>query len=138
MQNYSYQTTPPTLEEYKYLCDAVGWTDSMNFEAAEQSLQNSLYSYTVYYEKQIIGMGRIVGDGAIYFYIQDVVVHPAYQGQGIGKEIMNSLMTYLQQKAPNQAFVGLFASEGKEAFYEKYHFKNYTPTMTGMFTVISK
>ncbi|EEL99965.1 Ribosomal-protein-alanine acetyltransferase [Bacillus mycoides] len=85
-----------------------------------------------------MGMGRIVGDGAIYFYIQDIVVHPDYQKNGIGKEIMHILVEYLNQNAPDKAFVGLFASQGKESFYEKYDFKDYSPNMTGMFTVISK
>lgn len=83
-------------------------------------------------------MGRIVGDGAIYFYIQDIVVHPDYHNKGIGSEIMNRLVEYLNTNAPDKAFVGLFASQGKESFYEKYDIKNFAPNMTGMFTVISK
>ena len=138
MKKYTIKNNIPTLEEYKYLCNSVGWTDYMNFEVAEDSLKNSIYCVTVKENKQIIGMGRIVGDGAIYFYIQDIVVHPNYQKNGIGHEIMNHLVTYLQINAPDKAFVGLFASEGKESFYERYDFKDYSPNMTGMFTVISK
>lgn len=110
----------------------------MNFEVAEISLQNSIYCITVKDNNQIIGMGRIVGDGAIYFYIQDIVVHPEYQKNGIGKKIMNTLVEYLNGNAPDKAFIGLFASQGKTSFYEKYDFKDYSPNMTGMFAVISK
>lgn len=104
----------------------------------ETSLRNSIHCITVKDNDQIVGMGRIVGDGAIYFYIQDIVVHPDYQKNGIGKEIMTILDEYLKRNAPDKAFVGLFASQGKEPFYEKYNFKDYSPNMTGMFTVISK
>ncbi len=83
-------------------------------------------------------MGRIVGDGAIYFYIQDVLVHPSYRGMGIGKEIMNRLVEYLKENAPNMAFVGLFISKDKVNFYGKYDFKDYTPNIKGIFTVIKK
>ncbi|WP_433774796.1 GNAT family N-acetyltransferase [Bacillus wiedmannii] len=138
MKKYEIKHNIPTLEEYKYLCDSVGWTDYMNFEVVETSLQNSIYCITVNDNNRIVGMGRIVGDGAIYFYIQDIVVHPDYQKNGIGKEIMNTLVEYLNQNAPDKAFVGLFASQGKTSFYEKYDFKDYSPNMTGMFTVISK
>lgn len=127
-----------TLDEFKYLCSSVGWEDYMNFEVAETSIKNSIFSVTVKDSRKIIGMGRIVGDGAIYYYIQDIVVHPEYQGKGIGKEIMNVLVEYLKENAPDKAFVGLFASEGKGDFYEKYDFKDYSPNMTGMFHVISK
>ncbi|MGM0834703.1 MAG: GNAT family N-acetyltransferase [Bacillota bacterium] len=127
----------PTLNEYIYLCSSVGWKNFMNFDVAETSIRNSLFSVIVKDDQNIIGMGRIVGDGAIYFYIQDIVVHPEYQGKGIGKEIMSALMKYLDENAPEKAFVGLFSSNGKGEFYEKYDFKNYSPNMTGMFKVIS-
>lgn len=138
MKNYKFENNIPTLKEYKYLCESVGWTNYMNFEAADTSLRNSIHCITVKDKEQIVGMGRIVGDGAIYFYIQDIVVHPDYQKNGIGHEIMTILIEYLNKNAPDKAFVGLFASEGKEPFYEKYNFKDFSPNMTGMFTVISK
>ncbi len=138
MKNYKVENIFPTLEEYKYLCESVGWTNFMNFEVVETSLKNSIHCITVKDNEQIVGMGRIVGDGAIYFYIQDIMVHPDYQKKGIGNEIMNLLVEYLKTNAPDKAFVGLFASQGKEPFYERYDFKNFSPNMTGMFTVISK
>lgn len=125
----------PTLDEYISLCSSVGWKDFMNFDVAETSLRNSVFSVIIKDNSKVIGMGRIVGDGAIYYYVQDIVVHPKYQGCGIGKEIMNTLMSYIENNAPNQAFIGLFASEGKADFYEKYGFKDYSPNMTGMFKV---
>ncbi|TDL30647.1 N-acetyltransferase [Jeotgalibacillus sp. S-D1] len=130
--------TSPTLEEYIYLCSSVGWKEFMNFDAAETSIRNSVYSVVVKDHNTIMGMGRIVGDHAIYFYIQDIVVHPDYQGKGIGKKIMSALLMYLEENAPDKAFIGLFASEGKGDFYEKYDFKDFSPSMTGMFKVISK
>ncbi|MCR6846563.1 MULTISPECIES: GNAT family N-acetyltransferase [Bacillus] len=138
MNTYEFKHNIPTLQEYKYLCDSVGWSNYMNFEVAETSLKHSIQCITVKDNEQIIGMGRIVGDGSIYFYIQDIVVHPDYQKHGIGKEIMYRLAAYLHENAPDKAFVGLFASQGKESFYEKFDFKDYSPHMTGMFTVITK
>ncbi|MDX5475115.1 MAG: GNAT family N-acetyltransferase [Bacillaceae bacterium] len=128
----------PTLAEYEYWCESVGWTEYMNFEAAETSLNNSIHCVTVKENEHIVGMGRIVGDGAIYFYIQDIVVHPDHQKKGIGKEIMNHLMEYIKTNTPDKAFVGLFASQGNGPFYETYNFKDFSPNMTGMFTVISR
>jgi GNAT superfamily N-acetyltransferase len=128
----------PTLDEYKYLCSVVGLDDNINFNVAEFSLKNSVYAVTVKDRDKVIGMGRIVGDRAIYFYIQDVIVHPRYRGIGMGKEIMNRLVEYLKENAPNKAFIGLFISKGKANFYEKYKFKDVTPNMKGMYTVIKK
>lgn len=135
-RNYEVKNTLPTLEDYIYLCTSVGWKDFMNFDVAETSIKNSVFSVVVKEKQNVIGMGRIVGDGAIYFYIQDIVVHPDHQGKGIGKEIMSALMKYLEENAPDKAFIGLFASKGKAEFYETFDFKNYSPNMTGMFKVI--
>ena len=66
----------------------------MNFDVAETSIKNSIFSVTVKDSHKLIGMGRIVGDGAIYYYIQDIVVHPEYQGQGIGKKIMKEVHSH--------------------------------------------
>lgn len=135
-RNYEVKNTLPTLEDYIYLCTSVGWKDFMNFDVAETSIKNSVFSVVVKEKQNVIGMGRIVGDGAIYFYIQDIVVHPDHQGKGIGKEIMSALMKYLEENAPDKAFIGLFASKGKAEFYETFDFKNYSPNMKGMFKVI--
>lgn len=55
---------------------------------------------------KIIGMGRIIGDGARIFYIQDVVIHSNFQGKGIGTTIMEKLIAYIEkfgsQKRPNE------------------------------------
>ena len=138
MSNYEILLhTSPTIDEYIYLCSSVGWENFMNFDVAETSIRNSVFSVIVKENNNIIGMGRVVGDGAVYLYVQDIVVHPAHQGKGIGEDIMSALLTYLQKNAPDKAFIGLFASKVNEAFYEKNDFKNYAPNMTGMFKVIS-
>ncbi|MGO4501176.1 GNAT family N-acetyltransferase, partial [Paenibacillus sp. 2RAB27] len=60
----------PTISEYIKLCCAVGWEDYMNFEVAEESLNQSLFGVIVQYQGEVVGMGRVIGDGRIYFYIQ--------------------------------------------------------------------
>ena len=65
----------------------------------------------------IIGIGRIIGDGALYFYIQDLIVLPSYQQQGIGKFIMQQLLEHTSKKTlPTQAFIGLMAAAGTGPF----------------------
>ncbi|MBW7475575.1 GNAT family N-acetyltransferase [Paenibacillus oenotherae] len=123
------------LAEYKTLCHAVGWTAFMNFDVAEESLNQSLFGVIVQYKEEIVGMGRVVGDGKIYFYIQDIAVVPEHQNKGIGNMIMKAISEYLKENAPEKSFVGLFASQGKESFYNKYGFNNHEG-MTGMFGVI--
>lgn len=127
----------PTVSEHQKLWEAVGW-GGVNLDMTRQSLANAVYSIVVIHEESVIGMGRIVGDGVMYFYIQDVAVLPEYQNKGIGKLILDHLLTYINQNGLAGAFVGLFASQANDTFYEKFGFKDYSPTMTGMFKVIEK
>ena len=133
--NYHLQFRIPTIDEYRHLCVAVGWEAYINFEAAEASLRHSLYGVVVLCEKQIVGMGRVVGDGNMYFYIQDIAVAPDHQHRGVGTQIMKAITTYLHEHAPEKAFVGLFASQGKEPFYTNYGINRHEG-MTGMFGVM--
>jgi len=96
---------------------------------------NSLYGVVVTSGEKVVGMGRIVGDGAIFFYIQDIAVEPAHQRRGVGIKILDKLMEYLRDSAPEKAFIGLFAAKGSTPFYENYGFRNWTPNITGMFLV---
>ncbi len=67
-----------------------------------------------------MAIGRVMGDGAMYYYIQDVVVRPTHQGLGLGNQIMQQIEKYLLENASKNAAIGLFAAKGKEGFYQKY------------------
>lgn len=125
----------PTLQEYRHLCTAVGWQAVVSFEAAKTALPNSLYGAVAMHGDQVVGMGRVVGDGAIFYYIQDVAVHPEHQGRGVGKRLLEQLVRYIRHTAPEKSFVGLFAAKGTQPFYEQFGFRAW-PEMTGMFQVV--
>ncbi|GER89902.1 hypothetical protein KDW_40640 [Dictyobacter vulcani] len=70
----------------------------------------------------MIGCGRVIGDGGLCFYVQDIIVLPGYQGQGLGRRIMEKIMDYLRENAHPGGFVGLMAAKGAAGFYLKYGF----------------
>lgn len=107
---YTIGERAPTIAEYRAICTAVGWAAVINLEAAPRSLANSLYHVVALHGAQVIGMGRIVGDGAMYFYLQDIAVVPEYEGHGVGRRIVDRLAAFINANAPSQAFVGLFAA----------------------------
>ena len=128
---------PPTVEEYQRLREAVGW-DSVDAEATETGLRNALFSVCVIHKDEIIGCGRVVGDGGIYFYIQDIIVLPEFQGRGLGRCIMDVVMGHLTSHAHPNAFIGLMAAKGVAGFYEKYGFAERPPGRPGMFRIWGK
>ena len=101
----------------------AGWGNTSILKA-EVAIKNTPFSITAFDNDNVIGIGRIIGDGALIWYIQDVIVLPEYQGKGIGKTIMNYLIEYAKSNSvPNEDFtIGLMSAKGKEAFYEKFGF----------------
>ena len=124
----------PTPEEYRNLCEAVGWGDVINFDAATTSLQRSLYAVVALHRGEVVGMARIVGDGAMYHYLQDVVVHPDHQQRGIGHRLVGAAVAHVHAHAPNRAFLGVFAATGTEPFHRRAGFERHD-ALTGMFQV---
>lgn len=118
-----YKENTLTVEDFQELRTAVGW-----FKAhpvlAERSINGTLYSVCAYAGRKTVGMASVIGDGGMTLYVQDVIVHPGYQGQGIGKKLMVFIMNYISSSAPVGSVlqVSLMASKGKEAFYERFGF----------------
>ena len=86
LDDYELIERAPTPDEYRAICDAVGWTAVINFEAAVTSLERSLYAIVAVKDGQTVAMGRIIGDGAMYFYVQDIATLPEHQDEGIGQQ----------------------------------------------------
>lgn len=101
--------------------------------AAEKALPNSLFGVHVVHDNQVVAMGRVVGDGALNFDIVDIAVDPSYQGQGLGSEIMQAIMDYLDQTAMPSAYITLMADV--PALYKKFGFKLSRPRSEGMYIV---
>lgn len=111
----------PSVKEFTMIRSSVGW-DNPEKAVLEKSMCNTLYWVCVHSNKDLIGIGRVIGDGAMYFYIQDVIVKPSFQGKGIGLILMENIENFLSQNCPKHATVGLFAAQGKEGFYSKYKY----------------
>ena len=111
------------VKEFNELYDAVGW-GSYEEEISKKALSNNIYSVSIYDNNNIIGYGRIIGDGIVFLYIHDIMVKPEYQGKGIGKTIMNKLLAQIHelQKVNPDLRTYLGASKGKEEFYKKCGF----------------
>ncbi len=125
------------VQEYQELRESTNWNQHSDSKV-EHALKNDLFSICVLDAERVIGIGRVIGDGAIYFYIQDVIVLPDYQKRGIGKIIMKHIEAYLKKNTGDNAFIGLMAAEGVADFYKKFDYRKREVEQPGMFKVIKK
>lgn len=116
---FSLKLAKPLMKDFLLLRSKAGW-GALDVNLANKSLNHSLFHVTIYHEKQLVAMGRVVGDGAMYFYIQDVIVDSGYQKLGLGAVLMDEIERYLGETSKKGSTIGLLASQGKEAFYAQY------------------
>ncbi len=114
-----------SAEDFIRLKVAAGFRDRP-IAQVERALKNDLLDVVAVIDNRVVGMGRLVGDGVMYWYLQEIVVLPEYQGKGIGTAIVNYLLDYVREHTEKGTFtsVGLTAAEGKETFYERFGFQN--------------
>lgn len=125
MSEFEYHLVENELsaEDFIRLKVATGFRDRP-IEQVEKALKNNLFDVTAVYNGEVIGMGRLIGDGVMYWYLQEIIVLPEFQGQGIGTRIVNRLLDYIKENTTPGTFtsVGLTAAAGKDTFYEKFGF----------------
>lgn len=110
------------LEDVLHLYQAVGWTNYTHQpEMLEQALSHSLVIYVALDGDAVVGLIRLVGDGFSSVLVQDLIVLPNYQHQGIGSALMKESLedfkeAYQVQLATEQTEknVGFYRSMGFE------------------------
>lgn len=109
---------------YAALRQSVGWR-AIPGAQARAGLAGGLYDLAAFEDGECVGMGRLVGDGAIFFHIVDLVVRPDRQGRGVGRGLLLGLLGWARHAiAPGcRGCVSLIAAEGKEGFYQRQGFE---------------
>jgi len=128
---YNVSERTPTVEEYNRVRRAAGLSVK-DETAARRGLANTLYAVCVVCDGTTVGIGRVIGDGGLFYDIVDVAVVAAHQQRGVGHMIMAALMRYIDAHARPTALVCLMANKGIAPFYERYGFRARDPDMPGM------
>ena len=122
------------LYELEELCDAVGWS-RRPIRKVRKAIQNSFLVITMWEQKgnrrRLIGFSRATSDHAFNATIWDVVVHPDFQGKGLGKALMKQLIKKLRSEDISN--VTLFADPDVVSFYQGLGFMPDPEGIKGMF-----
>ena len=80
------------LAEVREIYAACGWTNYLeDEETLRRALEQSLFLLGAFEDGALVGFVRCVGDGAYILYVQDLIVTPALQRKGIGRELMRQV-----------------------------------------------
>ena len=115
-----------SLEEVLPLYEAVGWTNyTTKPEMLKAAYEISLHIIGAFNnDEKLIGVLRGVGDGASILFIQDILVYPEYQHQGIGTKLLQETL----EKYKNVYQIQLATDDSTKtvSFYESNGFTSLT------------
>jgi N-acetylglutamate synthase-like GNAT family acetyltransferase len=91
------------------------------------AIANSYPVITAWDGELLMGFARATSDGIYRATIWDVVVHPAYQGGGIGRKLVETILTHPHVCRVERVYL---MTTQQQAFYQKIGFQsNSTTTM---------
>lgn len=106
----------PEVTEFQLLRQVLGY-DEVPDDVVEKALRNSLFAVCAERDSLLIGCVRVVGDGGLYFFIEDLMILPGLESDAEEKSItdymMDEVMEYLKNNAPKNAFFCI--KDSKEA-----------------------
>ncbi len=122
------------LYELEELCDAVGWS-RRPLRKVKKAIQHSFVVVSMWEQRgsfrRLIGFSRATSDHAFNATIWDVVVHPDFQKQGLGKALMKQMIKELRNEDISN--ITLFADPHVVNFYRNLGFMADPEGIKGMF-----
>ena len=117
---------------------SVGWSNYTNRpQQLEQAFHQSLFVMAAYDEDKLVGLIRVVGDGLTIVFIQDLLVYPQYQRQGIGRGLLQQMLERF--KDVYQIQLATEQSDKNLTFYQELGFRRQEDfDCTGMIYALDK
>jgi N-acetylglutamate synthase-like GNAT family acetyltransferase len=113
-------TTDVRPEAVLALFRTVDWAEERGLESVGPALAGTYLLITGWHDGRCVGMVRVLSDGVYRALVEDVIVHPDFQGQGLGRLMLDALLGH--PKVRDLEAVFLFTS--KPGFYERFGFKS--------------
>lgn len=109
---------PVSAKEIADLRQCIGWN---RMEDAYHNPAMISYAHIAVYDNDLlVGYIDSVSNGVTDAYIQDLMVHPDYQRQGIGTELMHRMLDFL--KSQHIFMISVIYEESLRPFYKRFGF----------------
>lgn len=117
-----------TAEGLKELFQSVGWLSANYPDRLKKALDNSETVFSAWDGTQLVGLVNAIDDSELTAYVHYLCVNPAYQGQGIGKALLERIKEkyrdylYIILIAENEHLVKYYSRNGFEYVDGRYVF----------------
>jgi N-acetylglutamate synthase-like GNAT family acetyltransferase len=111
---------------------AAFWARDRQLADLEIAIANSNPVITVWNEAQMIGFARATSDGVYRAVIWDVVIHPDYQGAGLGRKLVQTVLSHPNLSRVERVYL---MTTHQQAFYEKIGFEPNSSTTMVLYNV---
>jgi ribosomal protein S18 acetylase RimI-like enzyme len=130
---YTLRESPPPPADAVAIRQRAGLSPR-SLEQTALALDGSWATAHVVYDRsgEVVGFGRVIGDGGWYFHIVDMAVLPAHQRRGIGDAVLTNLLDRIAATAPPSAYISLLADEPGRPLYRRHGFVETAPGSVGM------
>ena len=114
--------------EYCRFREAVGWIPPPVHDVELQAALDWTWNVVAREHGELVGIGRLLDDGALYATIWDMIVLPGQQRHGVGRAILERLLA----RASRRTIVALVATPSGRPLYEEYGFRTEDSGSVGM------
>lgn len=119
---------PPPLDDYLRLRRDSGLQPKTAAQGAPALANSWSFCHVRTTSGEVVGMGRVIGDGGWYFLIADMATDPAHQRKGVGRAVIEWLIADIERRAPAGALVSLMADPPGVRLYESVGLRDAAPS----------
>jgi ribosomal protein S18 acetylase RimI-like enzyme len=103
------------------------WAKDRKIEDWKVAIANSEPVISVWDSNRLVGFARATSDGIYRGTIWDVVIHPDYQGAGLGRKLVETVLSHPRMSRVERIYL---MTTHQQRFYERIGFEcNSTTTM---------
>lgn len=123
---YSDQFSPADLEQLVQLFQAAAfWAQDRSRDDMATAIAHSYPVVTAWDRDVLIGFARATSDGVFRATIWDVVISPDYQGGGLGRKMVETLVSHPHMSRVERVYLMTTRQQG---FYERIGFEENAST----------
>ena len=127
--NFELIAEHPELEDYLALRKKAGLSQKSPEQGAAALTGSWFFCHVRDREThQAVAMGRVIGDGGWCFHIADMATLPEFQGKGLGRLVLDTLVAQIHELAPENPYITLIADPPGRRLYERAGFSEITPS----------